>query len=188
MYKNISKYTNEILKRRYKSFRLYIDETHKIKQLCNNEKIRMFGLPEDISENIIKQICNNKLNDVSTSRVSTTGDLSSIKEGKQECKCFTSNGPISFSPSSNFDVLYLLDARNWLNDKFILYKCPHGNKSETFKNIKINKNQTFEDQCNQKRRPRITWNSLSIQLKPSYIKVYDGTFDNIFIPLEEVNE
>jgi len=188
MYKNISKYTNEILKRRYKSFKLYIEETHKIKQLCNNEKIRMFGLPEDISENIIKQICNNKLNDVSITRMYKTGDLFSVKEGKQECKCFTSNGPISFSPSSNFDILYLLDARDLLNDIFILYKFPFGNKSEIFKNIKINKNQTFEDQCNQKRRPRITWNSLSIQLKPYYIKLYEGTFDNIFIPLEEVKE
>ena len=188
MHKNVSKYTNEILKRRYKSFKLYFKETHKIKKICNNEKIRMNGLPEDISENIIKQICNNKLNDKSSNRICKTGDLYSIKDGIQECKCFTSNGPISFSPTSTFDILYLLDARDWLNDIFILYKCPYGNKSEIWKNIKINKNQTFEDQCNQKRRPRITWNALSIQLDKYYTKMYEVTFDNIFIPLEEVKE
>lgn len=32
MHKNVSKYTNEILKRRYKSFKLYFKETHKIKK------------------------------------------------------------------------------------------------------------------------------------------------------------
>jgi hypothetical protein len=48
-----------------------------------------------------------------------------IKRGFQECKCFTSDGPLSFTPSSNWDVIYFLDARDWLNDNFILYIESH---------------------------------------------------------------
>ncbi len=176
-------YSKELLKEQYALHKLYvkgrIDTTKKI-----GVKVRLPCIPEDISENIIKQIIHNKLNDKTSRWDCKKGDLQSEKEGKQECKCFTSDGPPSFTPSSDWDVIYFLDARNWLNDTFILYRISLKRTSPEWKNIKISKTQTFEDQTKQGRRPRITWESLYPQIKSYCTKVYEGNFDDIFIPLE----
>jgi hypothetical protein len=174
-------YTCELLKKRYESHKLYINDTiNSTKKIGIN--VRLPCIPEDISENIIKNIIHNKLNDKTSSwSIKNTGDLYSHKEGKQECKCFTSNGPLSFTPSSHWDVIYFLDARNWLNNIFILYRIPLTRTSFEWKNIKVNKKQTFEDQTKQGRRPRITWKELYLQITPYCNKVYEGTFDDIFI-------
>ena len=52
--------------------------------------------------------------------------------------------------------------------------------SNEWKNIKFNKNETFEDQISKNRRPRINWNSLEKNLGKNCIKIFDGTFDEIF--------
>lgn len=176
-------YSKELLKEEYSLHKSYvqgrINTTKKI-----GVKVRLPSIPEDISENIVKQIIHNKLNDKTSRWDCKKGDLESKKEGKQECKCFTSDGPPSFTPSSDWDVIYFLDARNWLNDKFILYRISLKRTSTEWKNIKVSKTQTFEDQTKQGRRPRITWESLHPQIKSFCSKVYEGNFDDIFIPLE----
>ncbi len=176
---NMGIYTKELLKEQYLLHKNYvkgrIDTTIKI-----GIKVRLPAIPEDISENIIKQIINNKLNDPTSSWNCKNGDLYSTKEGKQECKCFTSDGPISFTPTSEWDVIYFLDSRKWLNDEFVLYRVPLKRTSEEWKIIKINKLQTFEEQSAQKRRPRIGWDNLKPQLKNHCIKVFEGTFEDIF--------
>ena len=173
-------YTPELLKVYYDLHKSYvkgiIDATKKA-----GVKVRLPCIPEHISENIVKQIIHNKLNDATSRWDCKMGDLHSRKEGKQECKCFTSDGPPSFTPSSEWDVIYFLDARNWLSDAFILYRIPLKRTSEEWKNIKVSKTQTFEDQAKQGRRPRITWESLHPQIEAHCTKVYEGTFDDIFI-------
>jgi hypothetical protein len=175
-------YTKDLLKEQYTLHKLYvkgrIDTTQKI-----GVKVRLPCIPEDISENIVKQIIHNKLHDTTSRWDCKKGDLYSQKEGKQECKCFTSDGPLSFTPSSDWDVIYFLDARNWLNDTFILYRISLKRTSSEWKNIKVSKTQTFEDQANQGRRPRIIWDSLYPQIESYCNKVYEGTFEDIFIPL-----
>ena len=152
-------YIENLLKEQYILHKTYVNErintTKKI-----GVKVRLPCIPEDISENIVKQIIRNKLNDETSSWDCKKGDLYSQKEGKQECKCFTSDGPLSFTPSSEWDIIYFLDARLWLNNKFILYRIPLKRTSIEWKNIKVNKTQTFEDQTKQGRRPCITWVSL----------------------------
>ena len=176
-------YTKYLLKEQYALHKAYvigrINTTKKI-----GVKVRLPCIPEDISENIVKFILHNKLKDTTSRWDCKKGDLQSEKEGKQECKCFTSDGPPSFTPSSDWDVIYFLDARNWLNDKFILYQVLLKRTSSEWKNIKVSKTQTFEDQVKQGRRPRITWESLQPQINSYCNKVYDGTFDDIFNPLE----
>ncbi len=173
-------YSEEILIKRYDILKLYITETIKIKN-DHKIKIRLPHIDEDISENIIKFIIRNKLNDFSCKWGNKIGDLYSEKEGKQECKCFTSNGPLSFTPKTVWNVIYFLDAREWLNDNFKLYKINLSNKSEEWMNIKINQKQNFNDQCLQGRRPRLSWNEIEKQLKTHISLVYEGTFDEIFI-------
>jgi hypothetical protein len=173
-------YTEQLLKEQYALHKSYvigrINTTTKI-----GIKVRLPSIPEDISENIIKHIIRNKTGDTTTRWDCKNGDLHSQKEGKQECKCFTSDGPPSFTPTSDWDVIYFLDARNWIyNDKFILYRIPLKRTSNEWKNIKVNKIQTFEDQTKQGRRPRITWDSLYPQIQNYCNKVYEGTFNDIF--------
>lgn len=176
----IDNYTQDVLIQQYNLFKQFVEGRIKTtKQL--QVKVRLPGMPEDISENIIKFILHNKLNDT-TSSWNCKGDLISEKEGKQECKCFTSNGPPSFTPSSEWDIIYFLDARNWLDDKFILYKVSLKRTSNEWKNIKVNKTSTFADQCAQGRRPRITWESLYPQITNYCTKIYEGTFNDIFNP------
>ena len=177
------KYTKEILKEQYALHKSYfIGRLNTTKNI--GIKARMSGIPEDISENIIKHIINNKLNDKTSRWNCNNGDLQSEKEGIQECKCFTSDGPLSFTPSSHWDVIYFLDARKWLDDNYTLYRIPLKRTSEEWKNIKMNKIQTFEDQTNQGRRPRIIWESLYPQIESHCNKVYEGNFEDIFIPLQ----
>ena len=183
---NKDTYTKRLLIEQYNLHKTYvlgrINTTHEIRV-----NVRLPSIPEDISENIVKYIIHNKLQDITSLWNCKKGDLQSLKEGKQECKCFTSDGPLSFTPSSEWDVIYFLDARKWLIDHFILYKVSLKRTSEEWKNIKVSKSQTFEDQTKQGRRPRITWEALKPQIEPYYKKVYEGIFEDIFI-LQEVKE
>tara|TARA_Y100001980_G_C14549260_1_gene331023 strand:- start:670 stop:1299 length:630 start_codon:yes stop_codon:yes gene_type:complete len=178
---NVDNYDEELLKERFNIHKSYILSSMNVSKKTGIT-IRLPGIPEDISENFIKMIIHNKFND-KTCVWNCKGDLESQKEGKQECKCFTSDAPISFTPSSNWDVIYFLDARNWLHDKFILYKVSLIRTSEKWKNIKMNKTQTFEDQCKQGRRPRICWKSLYSMIESECCKIYEGTFNDIFIQI-----
>ena len=177
---NKDTYTEDVLKEQYALHKEYVKGRISTTQKMG-VKVRLPSIPEDISENIVKNIIQNKLHDNTSSWDCEKGDLHSQKEGKQECKCFTSNGPLSFTPSSDWDVIYFLDARNWLDDKFVLYKIPFKRTSTEWKNIKISKTQTFEDQTKQGRRPRINWETLQPKIQTYCTKVYEGTFYDIFI-------
>jgi hypothetical protein len=182
----VDNYTSDILKIQYKLHKDYVSgRIQSSKDL--KIKFRLPSIPEDISENIVKFILHNKWND-KTSSWDCKGDLMSKKEGKQECKCFTSDGPPSFTPSSEWDVIYFLDARQWLNDKFTLYRIPLKRTSEEWKNIKVSKSETFEQQANQGRRPRITWESLYPQISTHCTKIYEGTFEGIFTAHEAMEQ
>jgi hypothetical protein len=174
----VDTYTEDVLRTQFNLHKNYVSgRIASGKQL--DIKFRLPSIPEDISENIIKFIIH-RSGDKTSNWNCGKGDLVSEKEGKQECKCFTSDGPPSFTPSSDWDVIYFLDARKWLEDKFICYKISLKKTSDEWKKIKVSKSQSFEDQCKQGRRPRITWESLYPQIQQYTSKIYEGTFDNIF--------
>lgn len=171
-------YTLDVLKERYALHRNYIIES---KELAKRLDIhfRLPSIPEDISENLIKFALHGRHDPTSRWNTKTSGDLLSALEGKQECKCFTSSGPISFTPSSNWDVIYFLDATRWLEDHFILYRVPLQMISTEWKEIKINKHQTFYAQTQQGRRPRIGWSQLYPQLQAHCKKIAEGSFEGL---------
>jgi hypothetical protein len=169
--------TGEDLKYLYSTHVKYVnDMQQKYKSL--GLKVRKPCFPEPISENIVKFILHNKLNDP-TSSWACSGDLISEKEGIQECKCFTSDGPITFTPKTDWDVIYFLDARDWLKDNFKLYRVPIKRTSNEWKNITMNRNETFDKQCTQGRRPRMGWKKLQEQISEHCNKVYEGCIDDI---------
>lgn len=178
-------YSKEILKQQYEIHKNYVINRKNSSSLLNIS-FRLPCIPEDISENMIKFIIH-KSGDV-TSSWNCKGDLLSSIEGKQECKCFTSTGPISFTPSSEWDSIYFLDATEWLNDCFKLYKFPYKRTSDEWKNIKVNKTQTFEDQSLQGRRPRINWSGLYPQIKENCSLLFEGSFEDIIVDCSDTKE
>lgn len=182
--KQVDNYTEQILRMNfntYKSFYVAIKES--IEKTGLN--LRSTNPPEYITENIVKFIIRNKKGDktcVWANSVNKTGDLYSDVEHVQEVKAFTSDAPCTFGPTKKFSVIYFLDMRDWLNDKLILWCVNLNNTSKEWKGLKISKSQTYEDQCNQGRRPRIGFNKMYEQLKDHCTKVYEGTFTNIFTP------
>jgi len=178
-------YSKEILKQQYEMHKNYVISRKNSSNLLNIN-FRLPCIPEDISENMIKFIIHK--NGDNTSSWNCKGDLLSSVEGKQECKCFTSTGPISFTPSSEWDSIYFLDATEWLDNCFKLYKFPYKRTSNEWKNIKVNKNQTFEDQSLQGRRPRINWSGLYPQIKEKCCLVFEGSFEDIVLDCSDCSD
>lgn len=184
---NKDKYTEKILRKRYlEYYDAHINLSEIIKS--TNLPIRHQNPPEDITENITKFIIRNYDNDVSckwSKAINIKGDLCSDKYNMIEVKAFTSNGPLQFGPKKKFDILYLLDLRKWLDDKLILYKVNIDNNSPIIKNIKVNKLQTHEDQCKEGRRPHISFDKLFPQIQSHCEKIYEGSFEDIFISKQQ---
>jgi hypothetical protein len=179
-------YSEVILRSRYALYKDCVEKTNQI----NKETglgIRHFNPPEDLTENITKFILHNKRNDKSVvwaRTVGKPGDLYSDIEQIIEVKAFTSGGPSSFGPKKVFQCIYFLDMQQWLDDKIILWRVPLSNTSETWKGLKMNKKkeETHDDQSKQGRRPHISWDHLYPQISTLCEKVYEGTFEGIFIP------
>ena len=182
------KYTEEILIKRYNNFKnMYISDQELINE---GLPIRHQNTPEDITENIAKFIIRKYENDKSCvwckgidKKYGLTGDLYSSKYDKKEpieVKSFTSSGPSQFGPDKKFSVLYFLDLRKWLNNEIILWKINLNYLSLEFKNIKINKKQTMEEQFLEGRRPHISWDNIYPQITKFCEKIYQGTFEDIF--------
>lgn len=183
----MDKYTAIILRSQYSRYKQNYEETAKIIQQTGLP-IRHQNPPEDITENIAKFIIQNYDGDTSckwAKSLGIKGDLYSDKytiDMPIEIKSFTSDGPSSFGPNKKFGVLYFLNMRGWLEDRIILWKVNLTSESPEWKQLKMNKNQTHEEQCKEKRRPHISWDKIYPQIENHCNKVYDGTFENIFIP------
>ena len=171
-------YTLGVLREMYDINRQYVRSRCKLAKE-NNISIRSSGLPEDISENIIKYIL--RQSDAKVTWDCSSGDLYSPSHGRIECKSFTSDGPISFSPSSGWSSICFLDAREWLHDRFVLYRLDMSNLSDTWRGLKVSASQTFGDQISAGRRPRITWDKLFSQLEPHISVIFTGSLDQIQI-------
>jgi len=180
-------YTIEILIKRYNNYKnTYIYDEELIK---NGLNIRHQNTPEDITENIAKFIIR-KIENINClwckgvdKKYKLTGDLYSDLYDKSkpiEIKAFTSNGPSQFGPDKKFSVLYFLDLKNFLQNKIILWKVNLNSDSDEFKEIKINKNQTMNEQFLQGRRPHISFDNIYPQIINFCEKIYEGTFENIF--------
>lgn len=146
-----------------------------------NSKYRCTNFPEHISENIIRHIIQIKEKQICIRNVKT-GDLTKGTEGniKVECKTFSSKGPSSFGPKEKWDEIYFLDAQNYLNQNFILYRIKLKHSDPIFLNIKVNKKDTFEKQALQGRRPRITFSELKVQLKDHVETIFQGNILELF--------
>lgn len=165
---------NELLEL-YNSFVEYYTKIKTISK-TNNIKIRLPNFNGDLSENIIRLYINNYEN--RNCECSKNGDLC-INEIKIEVKCFSSSGPSSFGPKESWNEIYFLDATNFYDNRFKIFKCSLSNNSTLWKNIKINKSQSYYDVCKSGKRPRIVFSLLKSQLKNNIKEIYNGCLENI---------
>jgi hypothetical protein len=180
---NEDNYTAEVLSQRYTLYRDFIRGSQDVIG-STRLPIRLANPPEDVTENIVKFIIRNKMGDATckwAKAVGASGDLVSEMEGLQEVKAFTSDGPCSFGPQKVFDVLYFLDLRRWLDNHIVLWRTDLNNNSSAWKSLKMNKTETNEEQCAQGRRPHIAFEKIYEQISGDCVKVYEGTFEEIFM-------
>ena len=139
-------------------------------------KPRKPGMTEITSENMAKIVLN-KLN--IKCKNAKSGDLH-VNNIKYEVKCFTSNGPISFGPTEKWSKIIFIDARHWTDNLFEIYLLELSNDNTKWQDVKMNKKESFKQQCDQKRRPRIGWEPLKKQIKDQLTVVFQGKFEDIF--------
>ena len=131
----------------------------------NNKIIRNPNFPSELSENLVMFCCNELFN---TKMEWKMGADLWKKTSKYEVKAFVS-GPVSFSPALDFEAIFFLDASDVVNGSFVLYhvRC----NSNSFKNLKVNRNDSFKDFENKKKRPRCSFNFLLEQWRREKISV-----------------
>lgn len=122
-----------------------------------DKSIRRPNFPEDISENLVKLFLN--------CENIKPGDLYSKTLQKIEVKCFSSDGPISFDPKEKWETLIVVDAKNYKKDEYFIHII---NISSSNFNFKCNKLESYKDQIQQKRRPRILWKNLYNQVSKTF--------------------
>lgn len=170
-------YTREFLKKNYYAWKTYALLREESKKY-SNKNIRLPALHEDISENIIKFAIHD-LGD--TTCIWKNGcDLYSELEMELQCKSFISDGPISFSPTPKWRYIYFLDARKWKENFITIYRANITSSSDIWKNIKVNRKDTFNDQATKGRRPRISWNLLYEQISMNVEIIYQDDIDKLF--------
>jgi hypothetical protein len=170
-------FTINILKRFIKSYNDRVALIKEINTSLNGKKIRNENIPCEITENIVKFAILKKYKIAPKWNIKV-GDLLLI-EKIIEVKGFTSEAPSSFGPTEKWNWIYFVDCINIENYYFKIYEIKLSNNSIIWKNLKFNKTQTYEQQCNQKRRPRIKFSQLKKELN-NYCKIiFDGNIDEL---------
>jgi hypothetical protein len=177
--------TRELLENCIDTYNNTIENEQKINQSLQKKKIRLSNFPSHISENIVKYVINKKYKIMPTWDTDK-GDLCIHNE---ICK-FTrievkgsidlSNGPPTFGPTEEWDFIYFVDGVNTHKKVYKVYEIRLSNQSEKWKNIKVNKTQTYHDQCQEKRRPRLTFKELKSQLGNDCKLVFEGHLSQLF--------
>lgn len=177
--KSKDKMTKEIMRLLLENYNNKIILNREINKSLPRKKIRNDNFPSEISENIVKFAFLKKYN-IMPSWDTRRGDLYVNVIKKQiEVKAFSSDGPSSFGPNEEWDMIYFVDCRDHLDNKFIVYEINLSNNDKIWKNIKINKTQTFSSQCKEKRRPRICFSEIKKQLDKHCRIIFDGKFDEL---------
>lgn len=160
------------------SFINYSQILEKLNSDLINKKIRYPNFPSEISENIVKLALFKKYNKIPIWDTKS-GDLELDGE-KIEVKAFSSDGPSSFGPTENWIKIYFINCKDYINKNFIIHEINLSNSDEIFNSIKVNKTQTFKDQCLQGKRPRISFEELNKQIPQDYVNIiFNGNLSEL---------
>jgi len=151
-----------------------LDKYIKYNDVCIDVNTRRPNFPEYVSENIIKIFLQKQgihcIND-------EKGDLLEISnniKSKIQVKCFSSTGPISFGPNTKYSKMYILDSINFKEEKYKIYEILLSSNDESINNMSVNLTETFGEQSDEKRRPRILFDKIQKLLGSKCKLVFDG--------------
>ena len=152
-----------------------------INEHLRNKKVRKSNYPSEITENIVK-FSIKKYYGIMPIWETKNGDLQ-LDYMKLEVKGsidLENGGPTSFGPLESWNRIYFVNCKYHHELKFTVYEIKLSNSSYIWKNIKLNKLETYEQQCIQKRRPRILFRELIKQIPQKYIKIiFDDYIDKL---------
>lgn len=180
-------FTKQLLKdsiNKYNDLYSFIDN---VNSKLTIKKFRKPNYPSEITENLVKFAITKKYNTSPTEKLlpswdTKKGDLC-LRDMQIEVKGsvdLMNGGPCSFGPKEEWDYIYFVDALNRSRNEFKIYEIKLSNEDKIWKNIKVNKNETYQNQCLQKRRPRITFKELIRQIPESYINIlFDGNINDL---------
>lgn len=150
-------------------------------KILKNRKLRLPNFPSEITENLVKFAIIKKYN-IAPCWDIKKGDLY-LYNKRLEVKGsidLLNGGPCSFGPKEEWHRIYFVDAVDRFNKNFKIYEFKLSNKSEIWKNIKVNKTTTYKDQCIQNRRPRLIFKELLKQIPNEYINIlFDGNINDL---------
>ena len=170
--------TIDIVQKILKNYNKNYKFNKKINKSLSKKKLRNNNFPSEISENLVKFAIFKKYK-IFPTWDTKIGDLQ-LCNIKIEVKGFMSNGPSSFGPTEKWRILYFVDCKDHMKMSFKIYEIFLSNDSEIWKNIKINKTQTYECQCKEKRRPRICFKDIKTQI-PSHCKlIFSGNIKELY--------
>lgn len=175
--------TFELLAKCIDNYNSTVTFENEINKQLKYKKIRQTNFLSHISENIAKFAYYKKHNIMPTWDTKT-GDLE-IKSNKKKLKIEVkgsinlSNGPPTFGPTEKWNIILFVDAINTMKKRYIVYEFNISNASDKWKNLKINKTQTFEDQCKQKRRPRLKFSEIKKQLLNDCVIIFNGHINDL---------
>jgi len=156
----------------YKAYTDFCNQVFIVNASTKN-KLRKPNFPECISEYVVKCV-------VKGLSKGKSGDLV-YNSKKVEVKCFSSSGPSSFGPEEHWDYIIFVDAIHHPN--ITLYLSKEKDTSTIWKNLKISKTETFDEQRIQKRRPRMSFSEISKQIP--FETIFTGSIIDI---LSQENE
>lgn len=174
--------TPELLLRCIDSYANTIKDEKQINESLIHKKIRLSNFPSHISENIVKLAYNKKYGIMPNWDIKP-GDLLCIDQNiRLEVKGFIdlSNGPPTFGPTENWDQIYFLDGLNNHEKKYKIYEIRLSNQSDKWKNLKISKTQTYLQQCQTGKRPRLSFKDIQAQLGDDCELMFDGHISELF--------
>ena len=162
---------------------MYIQNFEKIKEInkrLSKKKCRNENFPSHISENICKLAIAKKYR-VMPCWDTQHGDL--IVLNKQlEVKGFMSDGPASFGPTENWDYIYFVDAKDFMNKKFKVFEIRLSNKHPIWRSVQLNKKETYGMIADANKRGQLRgcfYKVFKPQLE-SYCKlIFDGYLDDL---------
>jgi len=172
------KMTLEIVIRLLEEYKTHYNTICELNKYLKRKKIRHSNFPSEISENIVKFIFFRKYNIMPTWDTKS-GDLEYMNT-TIEVKAFSSKGPTSFGPTEKWNMIYFLDATRFNESIFKVYECKLHNTSCKWQQLKINKKQTYGDQCVQGRRPRIVFSNLYKQLGTDCKLIFNDNLNSLF--------
>jgi hypothetical protein len=147
-----------------------------LNRMLSKKKIRHANFPSEISENIVKFVFYRTYG-VMPTWDTDRGDLQ-FGDMSIEVKAFSSTGPTSFGPTEKWDRIYFLDATRFDHSFFRVYEFRLKNTSPEWRGLRINRTETYEEQCRQGRRPRLCFSEIYQQLGEHCRLIFEGTFDD----------